>query len=250
MASLRLALLTTVSLALFLGLAIAGEGGPARFFSSPPLVALTVVTIALGIAALFSQGHIGSGVREDRSNRWVLAAFTVLGLALAYLPALSDRNDVLTFGGEAVRWLGVAICAAGGVLRLAPVFVLGRRFSGLVAIQPDHRLVTDGLYGVIRHPSYLGLLATGVGWSLAFRGGVGLVDHGAHAARAGRAHERRGEAARRDLRRRIRSLPRPHLEARSLSLLRRVRSEPTALGCLARAHPLNQRALLARRPCP
>jgi len=55
------------------------------------------------------------------------------------------------------------------------VFVLGRRFSGLVAIQPDHRLVTDGLYRVIRHPSYLGLLATGVGWSLAFRGAVGLV---------------------------------------------------------------------------
>ena len=175
MASLRLALLTTVSLALYLGLAIVGEGGPARFFSHAPLIVLTLVMIALGIAAMFSEGHIGSGVREDRSNRWVLAAFTILGLALAYLPALSDRLDVLTFGGEAVRWLGVAIGAGGGVLRLAPVFVLGRRFSGLVAIQPDHKLVTDGLYGVIRHPSYLGLLATGVGWSLAFRSGVGLV---------------------------------------------------------------------------
>ncbi len=175
MATLRLALLTTVSLALFLGLAIAGEGGPARFFSHAPLVALTAAMIALGIAALFTEGHIGSGVREDRSNRWVLAAFTILGVALAILPALSDRYDVLTFGGERVRWLGVAIGAGGGVLRLAPVFVLGRRFSGLVAIQPDHKLVTDGLYRVIRHPSYLGLLATGVGWSLAFRSGVGLA---------------------------------------------------------------------------
>ncbi len=175
MATLRLALLTTVSLALFFGFAIAGDGGPQRFFSHAPLIALTVMTVALGIAAMFSQGHIGSGVREDRSNRWVIAAFTLLGIALAYLPALSDRYDVLTFGGDGVRWLGVAIGAAGGVLRLAPVFVLGRRFSGLVAIQPDHRLATDGLYRVIRHPSYLGLLATGVGWSLAFRGAVGLV---------------------------------------------------------------------------
>jgi protein-S-isoprenylcysteine O-methyltransferase Ste14 len=175
MALLRLALLTTVSLALFFAFAIAGEGGPSRFFSQAPLVALTIVTIALGIAAMFTEGHIGSGVREDRSNRWVIVAFTILGIALAYLPALADRYDVLTFGGDAVRWTGVAIGAAGGVLRLAPVFVLGRRFSGLVAIQPDHKLVTDGLYGVIRHPSYLGLLATAVGWSLAFRGGVGLV---------------------------------------------------------------------------
>ena len=53
------------------------------------------------------------------------------------------------------------------------MFVLGRRFSGLVAIQPGHRLVTDGIYGVIRHPSYLGLLVNaarlGAGVSLGRR---------------------------------------------------------------------------------
>lgn len=175
MATLRLALLTAVSLVIFLGIAMAGEGGPSRFFSRPQLVAVTIVTIALEIAALFTEGHVGSGVREDRSNRWVLAAFTVLSLALAWLPALGDRTDTLTFGGDAVRWLGVALYAAGGVLRLLPVFVLGRRFSGLVAIQRDHALVTDGLYGMIRHPSYLGLLVTCVGWSLVFRSIAGLA---------------------------------------------------------------------------
>ena len=48
--------------------------------------------------------------------------------------------------------------AVGGALRIWPVFVLGRRFSGLVAIQPGHTLVTTGIYSVIRNPSYLGLL--------------------------------------------------------------------------------------------
>jgi protein-S-isoprenylcysteine O-methyltransferase Ste14 len=60
-------------------------------------------------------------------------------------------------------------------LRLWPVFVLGRRFSGLVAIQPGHALVTGGVYGVIRHPSYLGLLVNALGWGLAFRSGVGVL---------------------------------------------------------------------------
>ena len=64
---------------------------------------------------------------------------------------------------------------AGGALRIWPVFVLGRRFSGLVAIQPGHALVTDSLYGVVRHPSYLGLLVTALGWALAFRSGVGVL---------------------------------------------------------------------------
>ena len=141
----RLAVLTVVSLAAYLGLAIAGAGGPARFFSYPPLIAVTLVTIALGFAALFGEGHVGAGVKEDRSNRWVIAALTLLGVIDAWLPAYTDRIDFLTFGAEAVRWAGVVLYTAGGVLRLAPVFVLGRRFSGLVAIQPGHRLVTTGL---------------------------------------------------------------------------------------------------------
>jgi protein-S-isoprenylcysteine O-methyltransferase Ste14 len=170
-----LAVLTVLSLAAYLGLAIAGAGGPTRFFSYPPLIAVTAVTIALGLAALFSEGHIGAGVREDRSNRWVVAALSVLGLIDAWLPAYTDRIDFLTFGGEAVRWLGFLIYSVGGVVRLAPVFVLGRRFSGLVAIQPGHRLVTTGLYGVIRHPSYLGLFVLALGWGLAFRSGVGVI---------------------------------------------------------------------------
>jgi len=175
MTKLRLAVLTIVSLAAYLGLAIAGAGGPGRFFSHPPLIAVATVTIALGLAALFSEGHVGSGVREDRSNRWVIVVLTILGVIDAYLPAYTDRIDFLTFGGEAVRWIGFLLYAAGGVLRIAPVFVLGRRFSGLVAIQPGHRLVTGGLYGVIRHPSYLGLFVLTLGWGLAFRSGVGVI---------------------------------------------------------------------------
>ena len=174
MATPRLALFTTISLAVYLGLAVAGAGGASRFFSHPPLIALTAITIVLGVASLFTEGHIGSGVREDRSNRWVIAALGALGFADAYLPAYTDQHDILTFGGEGVRWFGVSLYAVGGVLRIAPVFVLGRRFSGLVAIQPGHRLVTGGIYRVIRHPSYLGLFVNALGWGLAFRAGVGV----------------------------------------------------------------------------
>jgi protein-S-isoprenylcysteine O-methyltransferase Ste14 len=118
---------------------------------------------------------VSPGEREDRSNRWVLLPIIVIGLASAFVAAWTDRIGFWTIDGEATRWLGVALLALGGTLRIAPVFILGNRFSGLVAIQPGHTLVTTGLYARIRHPSYLGLLVSALGWALAFRSGVGVL---------------------------------------------------------------------------
>jgi len=171
----KLALINVAATLAYLGLAILGWGGFAAFFSHPALIALTAVTFALSGAALFTSGNLSPGEREDRTNRWVIAAFGVLGLVAAYLPAYTDRKGIWTLDGDAVRWLGVALFAAGGALRIWPVFVLGHRFSGLVAIQRDHKLVTSGIYSVIRNPSYLGLLVNSLGWALAFRSGVGVL---------------------------------------------------------------------------
>ena len=158
-----------------LGLTILGMGGVAPIFSHPPLMALAVVVCLLLVASTFTSGNLSSGEREDRGNRWVLAVFGMLQLMVAYLPAYTDRIGFWTIDGDSVRWLGVVLFAADGVLRMWPVFVLGRRFSGLVAIQPGHALVTDGIYGIIRNPSYLGFIINTLGWGLAFRSMVGVI---------------------------------------------------------------------------
>ncbi|MCA6108590.1 methyltransferase family protein [Bradyrhizobium cenepequi] len=94
---------------------------------------------------------------------------------MAYLSACTDRIGFWTIDGDAVRWFGVAVCVAGSALRLIPVFVLKNRFSGLVAIQAEHKLETRGIYGLVRNPSYLGMLISAVGWALAFRSAVGVL---------------------------------------------------------------------------
>ena len=168
-------LMVVVGAGIYLGLAILGRGGIAAFFSQPALTALTAVFAVLCAAAPFAGGNLSSGVREDRENRWVIAVFSLIGLLQAFLPAWSDRKGIWIIDGDAVRWLGVILFAAGGAMRIWPVFVLGTRFSGLVAIQPGHTLVTSGIYRIIRHPSYLGLLVASLGWGLAFRSGVGVL---------------------------------------------------------------------------
>jgi protein-S-isoprenylcysteine O-methyltransferase Ste14 len=172
--ALRLVFIVIGSCA-YAGLAVLGWGGFRPFFSHAALTALVVVLFALSILSFFAGGNLSAGVREARSNRWVLPVFGVIGFLNAYLPAYTDRTGLWVIDGDTIRWVGVVLFAAGGALRIWPVFVLGNRFSGLVAIQPGHRLVTSGVYEVIRHPSYLGLLINSLGWSLAFRSGVGVL---------------------------------------------------------------------------
>jgi protein-S-isoprenylcysteine O-methyltransferase Ste14 len=91
------------------------------------------------------------------------------------VPPYCDRRDIWVIDGDTARYFGLFLFFAGSILRLAAVFVLGRRFSGLVAIQPDHKLKTDGLYRYIRHPSYSGLIASMIGYVLIFRSMIGLA---------------------------------------------------------------------------
>ena len=165
----------TVGSLVFFGLGVIGSGGFTAFFSHSSNIALAIAVLAMTAVALFSPANFSSGEREDRADRWAVIGFVVIGLLLAYVPAYTDRKEFWTLDGDAIRWLGVAVFVAGGALRLWPVFVLGDRFSGLVAIQPGHTLVTTGIYGVIRHPSYLGALVNAIGWALAFRSAVGVL---------------------------------------------------------------------------
>jgi protein-S-isoprenylcysteine O-methyltransferase Ste14 len=176
MPSAALRIITTIAATVvYLGLAVLGAGGLTAFFAHPARIALAIILCALAGAALFTSGNLSPGEREDRANRWIIAVLAPIGLLSAYLPAYTERMGFWTLDGDAIRWLGVALFAAGGVLRLWPVFVLGDRFSGLVAIQAGHTLVTTGVYGIIRHPSYLGLIVNALGWALAFRSGVGVL---------------------------------------------------------------------------
>jgi len=171
----KLVFITITGTVVYLGLAVLGWGGFAAFFSHPALTVVAIATLVMSVVASFSSGNLSSGEREDRDNRWVIAAFAVIGLLEAYLPAYTDRKGFWTLDGDSVRWIGVVLFIFGGALRILPVFILGHRFSGLVAIQPGHTLVTTGTYGVIRHPSYLGLLVNALGWAFAFRSGVGVL---------------------------------------------------------------------------
>ena len=187
--------LVLVGTAAYLGLAILGWGGWTAFFAHPARVVLAVVLAVLAGVSLCADGNLSPGLREDRGNRWVIVALTLLGLLAAYLPAYTDRKACWTLDGDPLRWLGVGLFAAGGALRIWPVFVLGHRFSGLVAIQPGHTLVTPRILWGHPSPELSRIARQRLGLGPRLSGGDGRSAHDAHYPAAPSAHPCNSAAA-------------------------------------------------------
>jgi protein-S-isoprenylcysteine O-methyltransferase Ste14 len=94
-------------------------------------------------------------------------------MSLAYIFSL---NHVWLSGSpNALEMFGILLFVLGFVIRWVSVFQLGRMFTVDVSISRDHVLKTDGLYRMVRHPSYLGLFLILAGISLLLNNAVSCV---------------------------------------------------------------------------
>jgi len=73
--------------------------------------------------------------------------------------------------------VGVATLIGGSLLRRHCWRLLGPSFTGDVQVRPDQRIVGEGAYRLLRHPSYTAgiLMNLGIGLSLGSWGGTALL---------------------------------------------------------------------------
>jgi protein-S-isoprenylcysteine O-methyltransferase Ste14 len=105
---------------------------------------------------------------EDRGSARVLLLGFGFSSTAAFLLAFFAPAATLWRFRPVFFSLGVIALLAGSLLRRACFRELGRFFTGVVTIQPEHRLVDTGPYRWVRHPSYSAglLILLGIGLSL------------------------------------------------------------------------------------
>ena len=107
---------------------------------------------------------------KTRLDRGSLAAYDVSGvlsIPAGIVSGFTDYGRVRAFEPY-VAAAGLALLVAGTALRWAAIRALWNYFTVNVSILEGQRVVKRGLYGVVRHPAYTGLLLRYLGFGLAF----------------------------------------------------------------------------------
>jgi protein-S-isoprenylcysteine O-methyltransferase Ste14 len=107
--------------------------------------------------AIATRTKRGGGVRLDRGSMAILWVTIVASITAAeWIGGAATPN---MFGGA--HWLriaAIAVLITGVAIRWTAIISLGKAFSANVAIRDSQTVYRSGLYRLVRHPSYSGLL--------------------------------------------------------------------------------------------
>jgi len=172
----RIAVSVGLGLVVQFALTILAWGDWQTFFDHPARLLFVIASILLGLLACFSgSSGISGGQSHSPASKRILLPMIIVLIASLLIPPYCDRRNIWSIDNDVTRYFGLILFLIGSILRLMAVFALGPRFSGLVAIQAEHKLKTDGIYQQVRHPSYTGLLVATIGSVLVFRSTIGLL---------------------------------------------------------------------------
>ncbi len=117
------------------------------------------------------------GTSGDRGSLWLLTISWYGAVIFSLLDAVLLRRSTIRDAYSALQFVGVPFVALGLVARVWARLTLREAFSPVVQTTESHQLVTTGIYGVIRHPAYLGTLSLLLGFPVCFGslGGLGAA---------------------------------------------------------------------------
>jgi protein-S-isoprenylcysteine O-methyltransferase Ste14 len=107
--------------------------------------------------AIATRTRRSGGVVRDRGSMIILWVAIVGSVTAAEYARYLTPFPIFP-GFHWLRLIAIPLILAGLIVRWVAIFSLGKAFSANVAIRDTQSLYRSGLYSVVRHPSYSGML--------------------------------------------------------------------------------------------
>ncbi len=147
------------------------------------LIAISGCWLIFAAALMYRRGTSSAGHRSHEPLSWIGLILQLISYPISWSvwrsPVFSPIIDEQWAVNALLQVLAIGLGAWSAWLAVSAIRELGKQWSLQARVLEDHKLITTGVYGLVRHPIYtamLGMLiATGIVLSHPLALGVGLV---------------------------------------------------------------------------
>jgi protein-S-isoprenylcysteine O-methyltransferase len=141
-----------------------------------PVVLLTLVWVVGEVMLIWRRRpSAAEGRGRDRGSFGLIMLAMYLSVGTGVILGRKGLGALPAGWYLPLHYGGALLIAVGLALRWAAIYTLGRFFTVKVAVLDGHRVIKEGPYRYIRHPSYAGALVSLVGLSLSYASWVTLM---------------------------------------------------------------------------
>lgn len=147
-----------------------------RVQTTPVFLSLVMVIFAVRLAETFTPAanaarHYHRDQDASKITSWLLGISFFTNLIAPILESRYQNDSTAPWWS----WLGLLIFAVGALVKLRAMQRAGEAFTPHIKVEAKQKLVTDGIYTLVRHPSYLGLLLSYLGLAILFSSKIGAL---------------------------------------------------------------------------
>jgi protein-S-isoprenylcysteine O-methyltransferase Ste14 len=117
----------------------------------------------------------GSADKRDQDKGSLIFIWILITLAICSGVIVSKLIRIPICAQLLIPYIGLCIVVTGMLLRFYSIRTLGKLFTVDVTIREKHEIKKDGLYKIIRHPSYSGSLLSFVGFGISLNNWLSLI---------------------------------------------------------------------------
>lgn len=140
------------------------------------LIVLTAVWVIFEIGLIVRDRMQGKG-KKDKDRGTIYFNFLSMLVSLTAAGFIGAFTKLNFPGGKTAAgfWTGIGVMLAGMALRVWAVAALGESFRTTVETHAEQKVVRNGPYRLIRHPSYTALLLVCLGNGLTLQNWLSVI---------------------------------------------------------------------------
>jgi len=117
----------------------------------------------------------GNHDKKDQDKGTITIIWITIGFAISFGIIFSVFTHIPISNLLIIPCLGLVLIILGMILRFISVWSLGSLFTVDVTIRDHHKIKKDGVYRIIRHPSYSGSLLSFIGFGISLDNWISLI---------------------------------------------------------------------------